>query len=175
MHLCLKVNKRQRKYHVNCESSMPKGRVTRCVGAWKLYNDGNIRPRAGKREKKGAGRKEATCHATVGGPWARYPRVERKIWNIQDSVRWKWVWSKKEKRMPCRNPVNGKPIENMVIKYPKSLSSCSAASTDITDPLSPLLPIVHRIVYWPTTRPGCQNRKCTYVNNRWIRSRNIRI
>ena len=29
--------------------------------------------------------------------------------------------------------------------------------------------------YWPTTRPGCQNRKCTYVNNRCIRSRNIRI
>ena len=26
-----------------------------------------------------------------------------------------------------------------------------------------------------TTRPGCQNRKCTYVNNRCIRSRNIRI
>ena len=32
-----------------------------------------------------------------------------------------------------------------------------------------------RVVYWPTTRPGCQNRKCTYVNNRCIRSRNIRI
>ena len=31
------------------------------------------------------------------------------------------------------------------------------------------------IVYWPTTRLGCQNRKCTYVNNRCIRSRNIRI
>ena len=31
------------------------------------------------------------------------------------------------------------------------------------------------VVYWPTTRPGCQNRKCTYVNNRCIRSRNIRI
>ena len=31
------------------------------------------------------------------------------------------------------------------------------------------------VAYWPTTRPGCQNRKCTCVNNRWIRSRNIRI
>ena len=31
------------------------------------------------------------------------------------------------------------------------------------------------VVYWPTTSPGCQNRKCTYVNNRCIRSRNIRI
>ena len=31
------------------------------------------------------------------------------------------------------------------------------------------------VVYWPKTRPGCQNRKCTYVNNRCIRSRNIRI
>ena len=31
------------------------------------------------------------------------------------------------------------------------------------------------VVYWPMTRPGCQNRKCTHVNNRWIRSRNIRI
>ena len=31
------------------------------------------------------------------------------------------------------------------------------------------------VVYWPTTRSGCQNRKCTYVNNRCIRSRNIRI
>ena len=31
------------------------------------------------------------------------------------------------------------------------------------------------VVYWPTIRPGCQNRKCTYVNNRCIRSRNIRI
>ena len=31
------------------------------------------------------------------------------------------------------------------------------------------------VVYWPTTRPGCQNRKCTSVNNRCIRSRNIRI
>ena len=27
------------------------------------------------------------------------------------------------------------------------------------------------VVYWPTTRPGCQNRKCTGVNNRCIRSR----
>ena len=31
------------------------------------------------------------------------------------------------------------------------------------------------VVYWHTTRPGCQNRKCTNVNNRCIRSRNIRI
>ena len=31
------------------------------------------------------------------------------------------------------------------------------------------------VVYWPITRQGCQNRKCTYVNNRCIRSRNIRI
>ena len=31
------------------------------------------------------------------------------------------------------------------------------------------------VVYWPTTRPGCQNRKCTCVNNRCTRSRNIRI
>ena len=31
------------------------------------------------------------------------------------------------------------------------------------------------IVYWPTTRLGCQNRKCPCVNNRCIWSRNIRI
>ena len=31
------------------------------------------------------------------------------------------------------------------------------------------------VVYWPMTRVGCQNKKCTYVNNRCIRSRNIRI
>ena len=31
------------------------------------------------------------------------------------------------------------------------------------------------VVYWPTTRLGCQNRKCTSVNNRCIQSRNIRI
>ena len=31
------------------------------------------------------------------------------------------------------------------------------------------------VVYWPTTWMGCQNRKCTYVNNRCIQSRNIRI
>ena len=30
-------------------------------------------------------------------------------------------------------------------------------------------------MYWPTTRAGCQNRKCTCVNNRCIWSRNIRI
>ena len=30
---------------------------------------------------------------------------------------------------------------------------------------------INNVVYWPTTRPGCQNRKCTYVNNRCIRSR----
>ena len=29
------------------------------------------------------------------------------------------------------------------------------------------------VTYWP--RPSCQNRKCTCVNNRCIRSRNIRI
>ena len=28
------------------------------------------------------------------------------------------------------------------------------------------------VVYRPTTRLGCQNRKCTYVNNRCIRSMN---
>ena len=32
--------------------------------------------------------------------------------------------------------------------------------------------IHHFGVYWPPTRPGCQNRKCTCVNNRCIRSRN---
>ena len=31
------------------------------------------------------------------------------------------------------------------------------------------------VVHWPTTQPGCQNKKCTCVNNRCIRSRNIRI
>ena len=31
------------------------------------------------------------------------------------------------------------------------------------------------VVYWPTTWPGCQNRKCTCVNKRCIQSRNIRI
>ena len=31
------------------------------------------------------------------------------------------------------------------------------------------------VVYWPTTQPGCQNKKCTYVNNKCLRSRNIRI
>ena len=31
------------------------------------------------------------------------------------------------------------------------------------------------VLYWPTTRSGCKNRKCTYVNNWCIRSRNIRI
>ena len=33
----------------------------------------------------------------------------------------------------------------------------------------------HIVVYWPTTRPGSQNRKCTYVNNRCIRSMIIRM
>ena len=31
------------------------------------------------------------------------------------------------------------------------------------------------VAYWPPTRPGYQNRKCTCVNNRCILSRNIRI
>ena len=31
------------------------------------------------------------------------------------------------------------------------------------------------VVYWPPTRASSQNRKCTCVNNRCIRSRNIRI
>ena len=35
--------------------------------------------------------------------------------------------------------------------------------------------VTPNVVYWPTTRPGSQNRKCTCVNNRCIRSRNIRI
>ena len=38
-----------------------------------------------------------------------------------------------------------------------------------------LLPETKCVVYWPTTRLGCQNRKCTCVNNRCIQSRNIRI
>ena len=55
-------------------------------------------------------------------------------------------------------------------------------------PVSAVLPIIYTgasldwplgrrsICYnWPTTRPGCQNRKCTYVNNRYIRSRNSRV
>ena len=40
-------------------------------------------------------------------------------------------------------------------------------------PLVPYLSIQSSVAYWPPTRPGCQNRKCTCVNNRWIRSRNI--
>ena len=35
--------------------------------------------------------------------------------------------------------------------------------------------VIRNLVYWPTTRPDCQNGKCTNVNNRCIRSRNIRI
>ena len=31
------------------------------------------------------------------------------------------------------------------------------------------------VEYWPPTRLGCQNRKCTFINNRCIRSRNIKI
>ena len=31
------------------------------------------------------------------------------------------------------------------------------------------------VVYWPLTWQGCQNRKCTCVNNRCIWLRNIRI
>ena len=38
-----------------------------------------------------------------------------------------------------------------------------------------ILCLKYYVVYWPTTRPGCQNRKCTCVNNRCIQSRNIRI
>ena len=30
-----------------------------------------------------------------------------------------------------------------------------------------LLVFSSNAVYWPTTQPGCQNRKCTYVNNIW--------
>ena len=33
--------------------------------------------------------------------------------------------------------------------------------------------LIDSVTYWP--RPSCQNRKCTCVNNRCIRSRNIRI
>ena len=36
------------------------------------------------------------------------------------------------------------------------------------------LDLVSCVVYWPTTRPGCQNRKCTCVNNWCIWSRNSR-
>ena len=32
--------------------------------------------------------------------------------------------------------------------------------------------IIISVIYWPTTRPGWQNRKCTNVNNRCVRSRN---
>ena len=41
--------------------------------------------------------------------------------------------------------------------------------------LKTILLLIVLVVYWPTSRLGCQNRKCTYVNNRCIRSRNIRI
>ena len=34
---------------------------------------------------------------------------------------------------------------------------------------------VGTVIYLPTTRPGCQNRKCTYVNNRCIQSRNSSV
>ena len=42
------------------------------------------------------------------------------------------------------------------------------------DPTSPNSTLSF-VVYWPTTRPGCQNRKCTCVNNRCTRSRNSRV
>ena len=32
--------------------------------------------------------------------------------------------------------------------------------------------ICARVAYWPPTRPSCQNRKCTGINNRCIRPRN---
>ena len=45
MHLWLKVNKRQWKYHVNCVGGILEGRViTRCVGVWKICNDGSFQP-----------------------------------------------------------------------------------------------------------------------------------
>ena len=43
MHQCLKLNKRQQKYHTNCVSVMPERRVTtKCVGVLKIYNDGSF-------------------------------------------------------------------------------------------------------------------------------------
>ena len=39
----------------------------------------------------------------------------------------------------------------------------------------PFFSVKQCVVYWPPTQPGCQNKKCTCVNNRRIRSRNIRI
>ena len=48
--------------------------------------------------------------------------------------------------------IGGHLISNPV--YKSSSSSCRAASTDISDPLSPPLPIVHRLwpVFWATSR-----------------------
>ncbi len=47
-----------------------------------------------------------------------------------------------------------KPIKFVQEFYQSSSSSCRVASTDIPDPLSPLLPIVHRLwqVFRDTSR-----------------------
>ena len=53
---------------------------------------------------------------------------------------------------PLSSPALGKIIQLFFYKY--SSSSCRAASTGIPDPLSPLLPVLHRLwqVFMATTR-----------------------
>ena len=49
--------------------------------------------------------------------------------------------SQKKKKTPIESP----KLKRKSAQYTKSWSSsCRAASTDIPDPLSPLLPIIHR-------------------------------
>ena len=54
----------------------------------------------------------------------------------------------------------------LIAPFLSSLSSCRAASTDISDPLSPLLPIVHRL--WQVFRVTSRIlRELLYVCSSW--------
>ena len=90
------------------------------------------------------------------------------------------VWSESETnqaKLQCF--VTGTQLEKTLLRITSPSASRFTDSTDSQDSpaLSHLSAIALRssrwypvVVYWPTTQPVCQNRKCTFVNNRCIRS-----
>ena len=85
MHLCLKVNKRQRKCRMNCMSGMLEGRVTtRCLDLRKNYitaEDFDLGVGGELREKE-SGKRETRCHAVLGagrGPDGLGVRVKKSL------------------------------------------------------------------------------------------------
>ena len=103
--------------------------------------------------------------------WTLTKRLKKKLHGNYTRMQ-RAILNKSWRQHPTRHQLYGhlspitKTIQVRIYIYISSSSSCRAASTDIPDPVSPLLPIIHRLrqVFRVTS---CVLTSLLYVSSSW--------